>query len=133
MKRLYLVIALLFVPAAFAQTAAENIAAGRAALAAHNLPLATSKFEAALSQEPANQTAAALKMSTEEAAHLVQPGGPLYGLNTAQQGRFVVFGGGLPLLDGKEVIGGIGVSGGAVHEDVQVANAALAAWKNVRA
>jgi hypothetical protein len=60
MKRLYLVIALLFVPAAFAQTAAENIAAGRAALAAHNLPLATSKFEAALSQEPANQTAAAL-------------------------------------------------------------------------
>lgn len=78
-------------------------------------------------------TAAALKMSTEEAAHLVQPGGPLYGLNTAQQGRFVVFGGGLPLLDGKEVIGGIGVSGGAVHEDVQVANAALAAWKNVRA
>ena len=72
-------------------------------------------------------------MSTEEAAHLVQPGGPLYGLNTAQQGRFVVFGGGLPLLSGKEVIGGIGVSGGAVHEDVQVANAALAAWKNVRA
>ena len=41
--------------------------------------------------------------------------------------RLVVFGGGYPLLDGDQLVGGIGVSGGHYSEDMQVAEAALAA------
>nr|WP_092070186.1 cob(I)yrinic acid a,c-diamide adenosyltransferase [Dendrosporobacter quercicolus]NSL48154.1 cob(I)yrinic acid a,c-diamide adenosyltransferase [Dendrosporobacter quercicolus DSM 1736]SDM07379.1 ATP:cob(I)alamin adenosyltransferase [Dendrosporobacter quercicolus] len=74
-------------------------------------------------------TAAALNMSTDTAASLAVPGQPLYGLNTAGTGRFVVFGGGFPLLSKGELIGGIGVSGGTVDEDMIVARAGLAAWQ----
>jgi uncharacterized protein GlcG (DUF336 family) len=41
--------------------------------------------------------------------------------------RLVVFGGGYPLLAGDQLIGGIGVSGSHYSEDMQVAEAALAA------
>lgn len=38
----------------------------------------------------------------------------------------VVFGGGFPIRQGDQVIGGIGVSGGSVEQDSQCAEAALA-------
>ena len=41
--------------------------------------------------------------------------------------RLVVFGGGYPVQQDGQVIGGIGVSGGHYHQDMQVAEAALAA------
>jgi uncharacterized protein GlcG (DUF336 family) len=41
--------------------------------------------------------------------------------------RLVVFGGGYPILDGDALVGGIGVSGGHYSDDMQVAEAALAA------
>ena len=41
--------------------------------------------------------------------------------------RLVVFGGGYPLFAGDQLIGGIGVSGSHYSEDMQVAEAALAA------
>ncbi len=72
-------------------------------------------------------TAAALRLPTDQAASLVTPGSELFGLNTAGNGRFIVFGGGFPILARGVVIGGIGVSGGSVHEDMLVAKAALAA------
>lgn len=72
-------------------------------------------------------TAAALKMSTEQAAELAGPGKPLYGINTAAGGRLIVFGGGLPIIEQGIVVGGFGVSGGSVQEDVLVAKAGLAA------
>lgn len=40
--------------------------------------------------------------------------------------RLVVFGGGYPIKVGDAVVGGIGVSGGHYHQDMQVAEAALA-------
>jgi len=40
--------------------------------------------------------------------------------------RLIVFGGGYPIKVGDAVIGGIGVSGGHYHQDMQVAEAALA-------
>lgn len=73
-------------------------------------------------------TAVALKMPTDQAAELVTPGKALFGLHTANQGRFIVFGGGFPLMEGGAVVGGIGVSGGSVYEDMLVAKAGLAAW-----
>lgn len=74
-------------------------------------------------------TAVALKMSTEQAAALSQPGQMLYGLNTTDGCRMIVFGGGLPIIADGVIVGGLGVSGGSVEEDICVANAGLAAWR----
>ena len=73
-------------------------------------------------------TAVALKMPTDQAAALTVPGSSLFGLNTADGGRLIIFGGGFPINEGGSVIGGIGVSGGSVEEDMAVAKAGLAAW-----
>lgn len=74
-------------------------------------------------------TAAAMKMATHEVAKLAQPGEPLYGIEATNRGRVVVFGGGFPLVVGEQIVGGLGVSGGSVDEDLDVARAALAAWE----
>ena len=70
-------------------------------------------------------TSVAMKMSTEELAQLVGEGKELYGINTTNNGRIVVFGGGIPLWKNGKIIGAIGVSGGSVEEDIQVAQAAV--------
>lgn len=44
--------------------------------------------------------------------------------------RLVVFGGGFPISDQDQVIGGIGVSGGHYDQDMVVAEAALAAFSD---
>lgn len=72
-------------------------------------------------------TALALRSPSGNWMESVQPGAALYGLD-AHGGRrpFVVFGGGLPVHDGKTVIGGVGVSGGPVDADVAIAEAMVA-------
>lgn len=60
MKRLLLVLALLFVKVAIADPAGDKIAAGRAALVAHDLPTAYARFQEAHALDGSNQTAAAL-------------------------------------------------------------------------
>lgn len=72
-------------------------------------------------------TAVALKLPTHEAAAYVTPGKELFGINTTNAGRLVVFGGGFPIMEGETMIGGFGVSGGSVEEDMIVAQAGLAA------
>ncbi|AUV02997.1 MULTISPECIES: GlcG/HbpS family heme-binding protein [Enterobacteriaceae] len=70
-------------------------------------------------------TACCLKQGTHEITGAVQPGQSLYGLQLTNQQRIVIFGGGLPVfLDGK-VIGAVGVSGGTVEQDMQLAETAL--------
>ena len=73
-------------------------------------------------------TAVSLKMTTETAWEVSQPGEPLYGLETTNDGRIVTFGGGIPLESDDEVVGSIGVSGGSAEEDVSVASAAVEAF-----
>ena len=70
-------------------------------------------------------TAVAVKIPTHELAKVAQPGQPLFGIHNADGGRIVIFGGGFPLKLNNEIIGGIGVSGGSVEEDIQCAEAAL--------
>ena len=71
-------------------------------------------------------TAAAIRMPTDQLGRLAQPGAPLYGIGNTHGGRIVLFGGGLPLvLDGR-VVGGIGVSGGSVEQDIAAASPAAA-------
>jgi uncharacterized protein GlcG (DUF336 family) len=74
-------------------------------------------------------TSVANRISTQELAILAAPTGPLFGLHGNGGGRFVIFGGGVPMFDADgAVVGGIGVSGGAVEEDVACAEAGLAEW-----
>ncbi|BCB84532.1 GlcG/HbpS family heme-binding protein [Phytohabitans suffuscus] len=75
-------------------------------------------------------TAVALKMDTGDVAALVQPGQPLYGMDTVHVPRpLVPFGGGLPLRVGTRLVGGVGVSGGSVEQDDLVAQAAIVALR----
>lgn len=77
-------------------------------------------------------TAVANRIATAELTELSKPGGELQGLHANGHGRFVVFGGGVPLWNESQsvVIGGIGVSGGSVEQDVACASAALNDWES---
>ena len=72
-------------------------------------------------------TAAAFGVPTSVLTGLVQPGQPLYGFADAAGGRIAAFGGGVPIVRGDEVLGAIGVSGGSVDQDQDVAAAGAAA------
>ncbi|ALX50328.1 GlcG/HbpS family heme-binding protein [Lentibacillus amyloliquefaciens] len=74
-------------------------------------------------------TSVALKMPTSNLEEATVPQAELWGLNTTNQGKIVVFGGGIPLEKDGKVIGAVGVSGGAVPQDVQVAEAAVNAFE----
>jgi uncharacterized protein GlcG (DUF336 family) len=73
-------------------------------------------------------TARAFDMETRELAPLAQPGGPLYGIEAGNDGRVIVFAGGIPLTVGGRIVGAIGVSGGTVDQDQEVAEAGVAAF-----
>src|SRR5690625_3604668 len=76
-------------------------------------------------------TSVALKMPTSNLAEATVPNAELYGLNTTNNGRLVVFGGGIPLVENDRVIGAVGVSGSSVEHDVQVAQAAVKVFDEV--
>ncbi|HAI48832.1 heme-binding protein [Atlantibacter hermannii] len=75
-------------------------------------------------------TAVALKMATHELATRVQPGGELYGLEKEKD--ICCFGGGFPCWSGGRLLGGIGISGGSVEEDMLIARQALARFSALR-
>jgi uncharacterized protein GlcG (DUF336 family) len=66
-------------------------------------------------------------MKTGDITPYVQPGGPFYGMETSHRQALVVFAGGLPVMTGGDGIGGVGVAGGSLENDVAVAEAVLAA------
>lgn len=68
-------------------------------------------------------TAVALKMPTLELAALIQPGAALYGLQ--HQNGICCIGGGLPCWSEGILLGGIGISGGTVEQDLAVAHNTL--------
>ncbi|MDR1079346.1 MAG: cob(I)yrinic acid a,c-diamide adenosyltransferase [Propionibacteriaceae bacterium] len=77
-------------------------------------------------------TAVSLKLPTGELSQAAGPDGPLAGLGHSHQGRIVLFGGGLPLFTDGSAVGGIGVSGGTVEEDLAVVACALQAIQEER-
>lgn len=67
-------------------------------------------------------TVVALKMPTTSLKELAAPGGSLYGIQFTNQGKIVIFGGGVPLYDKSgRIIGGLGVSGGTEAQDTELA------------
>jgi len=74
-------------------------------------------------------TARAFDMSTKDLAPLCQPGQPLFGIQASNQGHLVIFPGGIPLKENGTVVGAVGVSGGSVEQDQEVAAAGAATIK----
>ena len=76
------------------------------------------------------KTARMFNMSTATLGAASQPNQELYGIEVTNNG-LVIFGGGELLVDKAGVIiGAIGVSGGSVQEDTNVAQAGVAALNN---
>ena len=73
-------------------------------------------------------TSVALEVPTGDLAEMTQPGQPLYGIDATNNGRIVIFGGGIPLTRDGEVVGAVGVSGGSVDQDEEVAQAGVQAF-----
>lgn len=73
-------------------------------------------------------TSAGRGLTTRKIGEMAQPGQPLFGINTTNGGRIVIFAGGVPLERDGEVVGAVGVSGGTVDEDEEVAEAGVAAF-----
>jgi len=73
-------------------------------------------------------TARSFDMTTKDLAPLCQPNQPLFGIQASNQGRLIVFAGGIPLEAGGKVVGAVGVSGGSVEQDHEVAEAGVAAF-----
>ena len=73
-------------------------------------------------------TARAFDLPTADLAADSQPGGQFYGIEQTNEGRVVIFAGGVPLKRDDQVVGAVGVSGGDGEQDTKVAEAAAAAF-----
>src|ERR1700719_4351582 len=78
-------------------------------------------------------TARAFDMSTDDLSQVAQSGQQGFGINTTNDSRVVIFGGGIPVKRDGVVIGAVGASGGRVQQDVEGAGAAAAGGPGGRA
>ena len=72
-------------------------------------------------------TARAFDISTKELATFSQSGGQFFGIHASNDGRVMIFAGGIPLKMNGQIVGAVGVSGGSGEQDQAVAEAAVAA------
>ena len=81
-------------------------------------------FSIELSERKA-YTSALVGLRTADLSPLVQPGQELFPLMGLSGGRFCSMGGGAPLASDGQLVGGVGVSGGTVEQDVSILESAL--------
>jgi uncharacterized protein GlcG (DUF336 family) len=74
-------------------------------------------------------TSRAFDISTADLGKNAQPGAQFYGIEASNEGRIMIFAGGIPLKRDRKVVGAVGVSGGAGEQDQAVAEAGAAAFK----
>ena len=72
-------------------------------------------------------TSRAFDIETKELAGLSQSGDQFFGIHASNDGKVMIFAGGVPLKQGGKVVGAIGVSGGLGKQDHAVAEAGAAA------
>ena len=73
-------------------------------------------------------TARAFDMATEDIAKMAPSGKPLFGINSTNHDKVVIFGGGVPIKFKDAVVVAVGDSGGTVDQDMKVAEAAASAF-----
>jgi uncharacterized protein GlcG (DUF336 family) len=67
-------------------------------------------------------------IETKELAKLSQSGGKFFGIHVSNNGKIMIFAGGIPLKRDGKVVGAVGVSGGSGDQDHAVAAAGAAAF-----
>ena len=72
-------------------------------------------------------TSRAFDIATKDLATHSQSGGQFFGIHASNNGRIMIFAGGIPLKRDGKVVGAIGVSGGSGEQDHAVAEAGAAA------
>ena len=73
-------------------------------------------------------TSRAFDITTKDLADNSQSGDQFFGIHASNNGRVMVFAGGIPLKKDGKVVGAIGVSGGSGEQDHSVAEAGAAAF-----
>ncbi|GHJ39369.1 heme-binding protein [Streptomyces sp. TS71-3] len=73
-------------------------------------------------------TSRAFDITTADLAGAAGPGEQFFGISGSNQGRVMIFAGGIPLRHDGHVLGGVGVSGGSGEQDQSVAEAAAAGF-----
>jgi uncharacterized protein GlcG (DUF336 family) len=74
-------------------------------------------------------TARAFNISTKDLAKNSQSGDQFFGIHASNEGRVMIFAGGIPLTRAGKVVGAVGVSGGAGEQDHAVAEAGVKAFE----
>jgi len=72
-------------------------------------------------------TSRAFDIATKDLATHSQSGGQFFGIHASNDGKIMIFAGGIPLKKDGKVVGAIGVSGGSGEQDQAVAEAGAAA------
>ena len=73
-------------------------------------------------------TSRAFDISTKDLGENSQSGGQFFGIHASNEGRVMIFAGGVPLKAGDQVVGAVGVSGGLGKQDQAVAEAGAGAF-----
>jgi uncharacterized protein GlcG (DUF336 family) len=73
-------------------------------------------------------TSRAFDIATKDLAKHSQSGDQFFGIHASNDGRVMIFAGGIPLKRGDKVVGAVGVSGGSGEQDHSVAEAGVAAF-----
>jgi uncharacterized protein GlcG (DUF336 family) len=73
-------------------------------------------------------TARAFDLATKDLATHSQSGGQFFGIHASNDGKIMIFAGGIPLKKDGKVVGSIGVSGGSGEQDHAVAEAGVKAF-----
>ena len=73
-------------------------------------------------------TSRAFDIATRDLASHSQSGGQFYGIHASNNGKIMIFAGGIPLKRNGKVVGAVGVSGGSGEQDHAVAEAGAAAF-----
>jgi len=73
-------------------------------------------------------TSRAFDITTKDLGNNSQPGQQFFGIHASNNGRIMIFAGGIPLKKDGKVVGAIGVSGGSGEQDQSVAEAGAAAF-----
>ena len=72
-------------------------------------------------------TSRAFDIATKDLAEHSQSGNQFFGIHASNDGKVMIFAGGIPLKQNGKVVGAIGVSGGSGDKDHAVAEAGAAA------
>ena len=73
-------------------------------------------------------TSRAFNITTQDLAQHSQSGNQFFGIHASNDGKVMIFAGGIPIKQDGQVVGAIGVSGGSGDQDHEVAHAGVAAF-----